>query len=79
MGKECYTVVQMIVKDEGCSYFAAKATFDARLGPHRPDPPPHKHTRTNKRLMTSAQPTQPSFQFPSRRMHKFSYHTNAQK
>ena len=25
------------------------------------------------------QPTQPFFQFPSRRMHKFSYHTTAQK
>ena len=48
---------------------------------------PHKHTRTNKKdtvcLMTSAHPTfSPHnifFQFPSRRMHKFSYHTTVQK
>ena len=28
-GKEYFTTVQMIVKDEGYKYFAAKATFDA--------------------------------------------------
>ena len=28
-GKEYFTIVQMIVKDEGYKYFAARATFDA--------------------------------------------------
>ena len=28
-GKEYFTTVQMIVKDEGYKYFAARATFDA--------------------------------------------------
>ena len=45
------------------------------------------NTHANKKdsvcLMTSAhlhlQPTQTFFQFPSRRMHKFSYRTTAQK
>ena len=36
----------------------------------------HTHTHTNKKEL---QPTQPFFKFPSRRMHKFSYHTTAQK
>ena len=50
-------------------------------------PRPHKHTFTNKKdtvwLMISAHPTSSPhhllFQFPSRRMHKFSHHTTAQK
>ena len=43
---------------------------------------PHKHTHQQKGdslpndlCPSHLQPTQPFFQFPSRRMHKFSYHT----
>ena len=54
---------------------------------HPAHPPPHKHSHTNKKdtvcPMTSAHPssspTQPFFQFSSRRTRKFSYHTTAQK
>ena len=60
-GKEYFTTVQMIVKDEGYKYFAAKTTFDAWSCPPSPPSAPQTHTRTNKKdtvcLMTSAHPT----------------------
>ena len=85
--KEYFTIVQMIMKDEGYKYFAAWATFDAWSCPPSPPSAPQTHTRTNKKdtvcLMISAHPTSSPhkffFQFPSRRMQKFSYHTTAQK
>ena len=55
---------------------------------HPAHPPPHKHTHPHQQKGRSLpndlcpfhlQPTQPLFQFPSRRMHKFSYHTTAQE
>ena len=81
MGMEYFTIVQMIMKDEGYRYFAARATFDTWLCPPSPSSAPHTHT--NKKdtvyLMTSARPTQAFSQFPSQQMHKFSYHTTVQK
>ena len=67
-----------------------RATFDAWLCQTQPTLRPintHTHTHTNKKdtvcLMISAHPTSSPhkffFQFPSRRMQKFSYHTTAQK
>ena len=60
-GKEYFTIVQMIMKDEGYKYFAAWATFDAWSCPPSPPSAPQTHTRTNKKdtvcLMTSAHPT----------------------
>ena len=59
--KEYFTIVQMIMKDEGYKYFAAWATFDAWSCPPSPPSAPQTHTRTNKKdtvcLMTSAHPT----------------------
>ena len=53
---------------------------------HPTHPPPHKHTHQQKGHClpndfspSHLQLTQPYFQFPSRQMHKFSYHTTAQK
>ena len=45
-GKEYFTTVQMIVKDEGYKYFAAKATFDAWSCPPSPPSAPQTHTHT---------------------------------
>ena len=77
-GKEYFTIVEMIVKEQYLIPDYAK-----------PSPPstPQTHTHTNKKdtvcLMISAHPTSSPhkffFQFPSRRMQKFSYHTTAQK
>ena len=59
--KGYFTIVQMIMKDEGYKYFAAWATFDAWSCPPGPPSAPQTHTRTNKKdtvcLMTSAHPT----------------------
>ena len=61
MGKEYFTTVQMIVKDEGYKYFAARATFDAWSCPPSPPSAPQTHPHTNKKdticLTTSAHPT----------------------
>ena len=88
-GKEYFAIVHMIEKDEGYKYFAAWATFDARSC--RPSPPSAPHTQSDTVCQQKGhclpddlcpshlQPTQPYFQFPSRQMHKFSYHTTAQK
>ena len=55
---------------------------------HLAHPPPHKHPHTHQQkghclpsnlCPSHLQPTQPFFQFPSWRMHKFCYHTTAQK
>ena len=86
-GKEYFRRVQMIVKDEGYKYFPARATFDAwSCPPSPPSVPQTRHTHQQKGHFlpddlcpSHLQPTQPYFQFPSRQMHKFSYHTTAQK
>ena len=85
-GKEYFTIVQMIVKDEGYKYFAARTTFDAWPCPPNPPSAPQTHTHQQKGHClpndfspSHLQLTQPYFQFPSRQMHKFSYHTTAQK
>ena len=56
-GKEYFTMVQMIVKDEGYWYFAASAVFDAWLSTQ----PTLHPTNANKNdivcLMTPAHPT----------------------
>ena len=79
-GKEYFTIVEMIVKEQYLIPDYAK--------PSPPSTPQtHTHTHTNKKdtvcLMISAHPTSSPlkffFQFPSRRMQKFSYHTTAQK
>ena len=44
--KECFTIVQMIVKDEGYEYFACRATFDAWLCPPSPPFASQTHTHT---------------------------------
>ena len=84
-GKEYFTIVQMIVKDEGSYNFAARATFDAWLCPPSPPSAPQTHIHQQKGhclpddlCPSYLQPTQSSFQFPSWQMHKFSYHTTAQ-
>ena len=86
-GKEYFRIVWMIVKDEDYIYFAVRATFDARSCPPSPSSAPQiRHTNQQEGHCLSddlcpshLQPTQPYFQFPSRQMHKFSYHTTAQK
>ena len=84
-GKEYFRRGQMIVKDEGYKYFPARATFDAwSCPPSPPSVPQTRHTHQQKGHFlpddpSHLQPTQPYFQFPSRQMHKFSYHTTAQK
>ena len=76
-GKEHLTIVQMIVKDEGYKYFAARANFDAWSCPHTRKQ--KGHCLPDDLCPSHLQPTQPYFQFPSRQMHKCSYHTTAQK
>ena len=85
-GKEYFTIVQMIVKDEGYKYFAARATCDAWSCSPSPLSAPQTHTHQQKGhclpddlYSSHLQSTQSYFQFPSRQMHKFSYHTTAQK
>ena len=60
-GKEYFTTVRMIVKDEGYKYFAAKATLmpDHAHPAHPPPPPPplHTHQKDTECLMNSAHPT----------------------
>ena len=58
-GKEYFTTVQMIVKDEGYKYFAAKATLmpDHAHPAHPPPPHLHTHQKDTVCLMNSAHPT----------------------
>ena len=49
-GKEYFTIVQMIVKDEGYQYFAARAIFDAWLCPPSPASASQTHTPTKRTL-----------------------------
>ena len=51
-GKEYFTTVQMIVKDEGYKYFATKATFDAWSCPPSPPSAPQTHTHTHAHTHT---------------------------
>ena len=65
-GKEYFTTVQMIMKDEDYKYFAAKATLMPNHA-HPAHPPPHTHSHTHTHththqkdtvcLMNSAHPT----------------------
>ena len=48
-GKEYFTIVQVIVKDEGCKYFAAVATFDTWSCPPSPPSAPQTHIHSNKK------------------------------
>ena len=59
-GKDYFKIVQMILKDEGYKYFAARTIFDAWLCPLSPPSASQTHTHTNKKdtvcLVTSAHP-----------------------
>ena len=93
-GEEYFTIVQMIVKEEVTNILLLEQHLMPDYA-HPAYPPPHKHTHTqththahtnkkrhwlpNDLSPSHLQPTQPFFQFPSRWIHKFSYHTAAQK
>ena len=72
-GKEYFTIVQMIVKDEGYKHFASRATFDAWSCPPSTPPAPQTPTHTDKKdtfcLMTSAHPSYSPHNFISSSHH----------
>ena len=72
-GKEYFTIVQMIVKDEGYKHFASRATFDAWSCPPSTPPAPQIPTHTDKKdtfcLMTSAHPSYSPHNFISSSHH----------
>ena len=76
---------QMIVKDETTNIFMLKQHLMPDYAhPAHPRPQKHAHQQEGHCLPhdlcpSHLQPTQPFYQFPSRRMHMFSYHTTAQK
>ena len=69
--EEYFTIVQMIVKDEGYFYFAARATFKAWSCLSGPPTDPHTHTHTNKKETVCLIPIATNAQV--------SYYTTAQK
>ena len=74
MGKEYFTIVQMIVKEEVTNILLLEQDLMPDYA-HPAHPPPYKHTHTHTHthtltkkdtdyLMTSIQPTQPFFPIP---------------
>ena len=85
-GKEYFTIVQMIVKDEGSFYFAARVTFKAWSCLSGPPTDPHTHTHQQKGNClpndlspSHLQPLYPFFTIPIAANAQVSYYTTAQK